>query len=206
MKAIVTGVAGFIGFSTTKELLRQGFQVIGLDNLNDYYAPQLKNARLRMIGNNPGFRFIKADISNEMELNNAVGKEQNVDVIVHLAAQAGVRYSIENPSAYVNANVEGTVRIFEQALKFSRCPPVVYASSSSVYGANRKVPFSQSDRVDHPVSVYAATKRAGELLAYSYAHVHKLKTTGLRFFPFINRGEDPIWHLGFLPMLFFQGA
>lgn len=182
MKAIVTGVAGFIGFSTTKELLKRGFQVIGLDNLNDYYSADLKKARLAEIKDVPSFRFIKADISDEKQLANAIGGEKQVDVIVHLAAQAGVRYSIENPSAYVNANVEGEVRIFEQALKFSPVPPVVYASSSSVYGANTKVPFSEEDRVDHPVSVYAATKRAGELLAYSYAHVHQLKTTGLRFF------------------------
>lgn len=182
MKAIVTGVAGFIGFATTKELLARGFQVIGLDNLNDYYSVSLKKARLAEISNVASFRFIKADISSAKELADAIGNEKNIDVIVHLAAQAGVRYSIENPSAYVNANVEGAVRIFEQALKFASPPPIVYASSSSVYGANAKVPFSEDDRVDQPVSVYAATKRAGELLAYSYAHVHKLKMTGLRFF------------------------
>lgn len=182
MKAIVTGAAGFIGFSISKELLRQGYEVIGLDNLNNYYAVELKKARLAKLKNNTSFRFFKADISNEKELSGAVGQEKNVDVIVHMAAQAGVRYSIENPSAYVSANVEGMVRVFEQALKLASRPPVVYASSSSVYGANKKVPFSEEDRVDDPVSVYAATKRAGELLARSYAHVHKLKTTGLRFF------------------------
>lgn len=182
MKAIVTGVAGFIGFSISRELLRQGYEVIGLDNLNNYYAVELKKARLEKIKNNSSFRFFKADISNERELREAVGHEKDVDVIVHMAAQAGVRYSIENPSAYVTANVEGMVRIFEQALNLPSRPPVVYASSSSVYGANKKVPFSEEDRVDDPVSVYAATKRAGELLARSYSHVHKLKTAGLRFF------------------------
>lgn len=182
MKAIVTGAAGFIGFATTKELLRQGFEVVGVDNLNAYYSVELKKARLKNIGDNASFRFVKADIANKEQVEQAVGNEKNVDVIVHLAAQAGVRYSIENPSAYVSANVEGEVRIFEQALKFESCPPVVYASSSSVYGANKKIPFSEEDRVDDPVSVYAATKRAGELLARSYAHVHKLKTSGLRFF------------------------
>lgn len=182
MKAIVTGVAGFIGFSISKELLRQGYEVIGLDNLNNYYAVELKKARLEKIKDNSSFRFFKADISNERELHEAVGHEKDVDVIVHMAAQAGVRYSIENPSAYVTANVEGMVRIFEQALNLTSRPPVVYASSSSVYGANKKVPFSEEDRVDDPVSVYAATKRAGELLARSYSHVHKLKTAGLRFF------------------------
>lgn len=182
MKAIVTGVAGFIGFSISRELLRQGYEVIGLDNLNNYYAVELKKARLEKIKNNSSFRFFKADISNERELREAVGHEKDVDVIVHMAAQAGVRYSIENPSAYVTANVEGMVRIFEQALNLPSRPPVVYASSSSVYGANKKVPFSEEDHVDDPVSVYAATKRAGELLARSYSHVHKLKTAGLRFF------------------------
>lgn len=182
MKAIVTGAAGFIGFATTKELLRQGFEVVGVDNLNDYYSVELKKARLKNIGDDSAFRFVKADIANKEQVERALGHEKNVDVIVHLAAQAGVRYSIENPSAYVNANVEGEVRIFEQALKFDSRPPVVYASSSSVYGANKKVPFSEDDRVDDPVSVYAATKRAGELLARSYHHVHKLKTSGLRFF------------------------
>lgn len=182
MKAIVTGAAGFVGFYTTKALLKQGWSVIGIDNLNDYYSVKLKQARLQQIGNTPSFRFIKADIADHYELNDAVGKEKDVDVIVHLAAQAGVRYSIENPSAYVKANVEGQVRIFEQALQFASRPPVVYASSSSVYGTNTKVPFSEEDRVDKPVSVYAATKRSGELLAHSYAHVHGLKTTGLRFF------------------------
>lgn len=182
MKAIVTGAAGFIGFATTKELLRQGFEVVGVDNLNDYYSVELKKARLKNISDDSTFRFVKADIANKEQVERAFCHEKNVDVIVHLAAQAGVRYSIENPSAYVNANVEGEVRIFEQALKFDSRPPVVYASSSSVYGANKKVPFSEDDRVDDPVSVYAATKRAGELLARSYHHVHKLKTSGLRFF------------------------
>ena len=182
MKAIVTGAAGFIGFATTKELLRQGFEVVGVDNLNDYYSVELKKARLKNISEDSSFRFVKADIANKEQVERALDQEKNVDVIVHLAAQAGVRYSIENPSAYVSANVEGEVRIFEQALKFDSRPPVVYASSSSVYGANKKVPFSEDDRVDDPVSVYAATKRAGELLARSYHHVHKLKTSGLRFF------------------------
>lgn len=182
MKAIVTGAAGFIGFHTTKALLQQGWTVIGLDNLNDYYSVALKNARLQQLLNHDSFRFLKVDIADKKQLEDAVGHEKNVDVIVHLAAQAGVRYSIENPSAYVSSNVEGQVRILEQALRYSNKPPVVYASSSSVYGANTKVPFSEDDRVDNPVSVYAATKRSGELLAHSYAHVHGLKTSGLRFF------------------------
>jgi UDP-glucuronate 4-epimerase len=182
MKAIVTGAAGFIGFHTAKALLDQGWDVIGIDNLNPYYPVALKETRLAALQNRPGFRFAEGDISEPQALQAAIGGDTDADVIVHLAAQAGVRYSIENPSAYISANVQGQVTVFEQALKLPKRPPVVYASSSSVYGANDKTPFSESDAVDRPVSVYAATKRAGELLAHSYAQVHKLPSTGLRFF------------------------
>ncbi|WP_343313798.1 NAD-dependent epimerase/dehydratase family protein [Brucella sp. BE17] len=182
MKAIVTGVAGFIGFHTTRRLLDAGWQVIGIDNLNDYYPVELKEARLQQLRHRDGFRFGKADIADPQALATAIGADSDADVIVHLAAQAGVRYSIENPLAYVSSNVMGQVTVFETALKLPKRPPVVYASSSSVYGANEKIPFSESDAVDHPVSVYAATKRSGELLALSYRHVHGLASTGLRFF------------------------
>lgn len=182
MKAIVTGAAGFIGYHTTERLLDAGWQVIGIDNLNDYYQPQLKEARLAKLRARQGFRFAKADIADGLALNTAIGDDRDADVIVHLAAQAGVRYSIENPAVYISANVMGQVNIFETALKLEKRPPVVYASSSSVYGANEKIPFSESDAVDYPVSVYAATKRSGELLAFSYRHVHGLASTGLRFF------------------------
>ncbi len=182
MKAIVTGTAGFIGYHTAERLLDAGWQVIGIDNLNDYYQVQLKEARLTKLRAHEGFRFAKADIADASALNMAIGDDRDVDVIVHLAAQAGVRYSIENPAAYVSANVMGQVNIFETALRLEKRPPVVYASSSSVYCANEKIPFSESDAVDHPVSIYAATKRSGELLAFSYRHVHGLVSSGLRFF------------------------
>lgn len=182
MKAIVTGAAGFIGFHTAARLLDEGWQVIGIDNLNDYYQLDLKETRLAKLNARDSFRFARADVSDAEAFNAAIGADRDVDVIVHLAAQAGVRYSIENPAAYVSANVMGQVSVFETALKLEKRPPVVYASSSSVYGANEKIPFSESDAVDHPVSVYAATKRSGELLAVSYKHVHGLHSTGLRFF------------------------
>ncbi|KXF78348.1 protein CapI [Paramesorhizobium deserti] len=182
MKAIVTGAAGFIGFHTARQLLREGWQVVGIDDLNAYYPVALKETRLSVLEGQEDFRFARADISDPAALKAAIGADDDADIIVHLAAQAGVRYSIENPSAYVSANVQGQVTVFEQALTMPKRPPVVYASSSSVYGANEKMPFSESDAVDRPVSVYAATKRAGELLAHSYGQVHGLPSTGLRFF------------------------
>ncbi|MBB2970055.1 SDR family NAD(P)-dependent oxidoreductase [Mesorhizobium sp. RMAD-H1] len=182
MKAIVTGAAGFIGFHTARRLLREGWQVVGIDDLNAYYPVELKETRLSALQGQTNFRFARADIADAAALKAAIGADADADIIVHLAAQAGVRYSIENPSAYVSANVQGQVTVFEQALTMPKRPPVVYASSSSVYGANERMPFSESDAVDRPVSVYAATKRAGELLAHSYAQVHGLPSTGLRFF------------------------
>lgn len=182
MKAILTGAAGFIGFHTASRLLQNGWQVVGIDNLNPYYAVSLKEDRLAYLKNHADFRFIKADISDAAMINKALAADLDVDVIIHLAAQAGVRYSIENPASYVNANVQGQVTMFELACKTAKKVPVVYASSSSVYGANTKIPFSENDAVDHPVSVYAASKRAGELLAGSYRYVHKIKSAGLRFF------------------------
>ncbi|MGH7004816.1 MAG: SDR family NAD(P)-dependent oxidoreductase [Alphaproteobacteria bacterium] len=182
MKAIVTGAAGFIGFHVARHLAAEGFDVLGIDNLNDYYPVALKESRLSALQGRPGSRFAKADIADPAELAAAVAGDLDADVIVHLAAQAGVRYSVENPAAYVDTNVQGQVTVFEQARGMPKRPPVVYASSSSVYGANRKVPFAESDPVDQPVSIYAATKRAGELIAHSYGQVHKVHSTGLRFF------------------------
>lgn len=182
MKAIVTGAAGFIGFHTARRLLDAGWQVIGIDNVNSYYQTELKDSRLAILHGKPGFRFVKADISDASALQSAIAGDDDADVIVHLAAQAGVRYSIENPQVYIASNVMGQVNIFEQSLRMGKRPPIVYASSSSVYGANEKVPFSEADAVDHPVSIYAATKRSGELLAFSYRHIHGLASTGLRFF------------------------
>ena len=182
MKAIVTGAAGFIGFHVAKRLLDDGWHVIGIDNMNGYYNPQLKQDRLNSLPVHDNFRFAKADIAAPDQLAAAIGDDVDADIIIHLAAQAGVRYSIENPFSYVHSNVTGQVAIFEQALKMKQKIPVVYASSSSVYGGNRKIPFSESDRVDEPVSVYASTKRMAELLAHSYRHIHNLRSTGLRFF------------------------
>lgn len=182
MKAIVTGAAGFIGFHVARRLATEGVEIVAIDNVNDYYPVALKETRLSALDGHAGIRFVRANIANAGELAAAIGEDTDADVIIHLAAQAGVRYSVENPAAYVDANVHGQVTVFEQALRMSKRPPIVYASSSSVYGTNSKVPFSESDPVDNPVSVYAATKRSGELLAHSYRHVHKIASTGLRFF------------------------
>lgn len=182
MKAIVTGAAGFIGFHVAKRLASEGFEILALDNLNDYYPVALKEARLSVLQGQSNSRFVQANIANPRDLAEAIADDLDVDIIVHLAAQAGVRYSVENPAAYVDANVQGQVTVFEQARTMPKRPPIVYASSSSVYGANKKIPFAEGDPVDWPVSVYAATKRSAELLAHSYKHVHKVASTGLRFF------------------------
>lgn len=182
MKAIITGAAGFIGFHAAMRLLHDGWQVIGVDNLNSYYDVSLKEARLACLEDKGGFRFARADIADAAALQAAIGRDMDADIIIHLAAQAGVRYSAENPFCYVSSNITGMVTVFEQALQMPARPPVIYASSSSVYGDNSTLPFAETDRVDQPVSVYAATKRAGELLAFSYSRVHGLRNTGLRFF------------------------
>ncbi|MGO4836721.1 NAD-dependent epimerase/dehydratase family protein, partial [Rhizobiaceae sp. 2RAB30] len=184
MKVLLTGAAGFIGYHTARLLLERGDSVVGLDNVNDYYAVGLKQARLAALEPFPAFQFAQADIADPAAL--AAHAEGGFDVIIHLAAQAGVRYSVENPYAYVHSNVTGQVAIFELAAKLGGLP-VVYASSSSVYGANEKVPFSERDRTDHPVSVYAATKRAGELLAQAYKETRGITATGLRFFTVYGR-------------------
>ncbi len=183
MAIIVTGAAGFIGFHTTQALLARGEKVIGIDNLNDYYDVRLKEARLAQLSGNPGFAFAKLSVEDQAAIPE-LGERQGADVtgIIHLAAQAGVRYSLENPCAYVDANVMGQVVMLEMARRLPRLRNFVYASSSSVYGANTKLPFSVEDRVDRPVSIYAATKRACELMAHSYSHLYAMPTTGLRFF------------------------
>lgn len=188
MHVLVTGAAGFIGYHTARRYLERGDTVVGLDNLNSYYDVGLKKARLAALEQFDGFGFVEGDIANPQDLTRA-GGDKPFDLIVHLAAQAGVRYSVENPFAYVHSNVTGQVAIFEFAA--ARGLPVVYASSSSVYGANEKAPFSESDRVDHPVSVYAATKRAGELLARAYAETRGIASTGLRFFTVYGRYGRP---------------
>jgi UDP-glucuronate 4-epimerase len=177
---IVTGCAGFIGFHLTSRLLRDGHEVSGLDSLNDYYEPALKRARLALLERQPGFSFLHADVSDRDAVQRLVG-EARPEGVVHLAAQVGVRYSVENPRAYTDSNLVGFGNVLEVCAA-AGVKHLVYASSSSVYGANRKVPFSEDDPVDHPVSYYAATKKANELQAHAFSHLHRLPTSGLRFF------------------------
>lgn len=179
-KALVTGVAGFIGFHLTKRLLEDGHQVIGVDILNDYYDVRLKKDRLEQLHSFPGFTFYKLDISELSQLE-PVFQDNSPEVVVNLAAQAGVRYSLENPHAYVSSNLVGFVNILE-CCRHHQVKHLVFASSSSVYGANTTMPFSVHHNVDHPVSLYAATKKSNELMAHSYAHLYDLPCTGLRFF------------------------
>ena len=180
MKVLVTGAAGFIGSTLTHALLDRGDEVIGIDNLNDYYDVRLKQARLDRLLPRKGFEFEKLDIVERKPMSElfAAGR---FDAVMHLAAQAGVRYSIENPSAYIDANLVGFTHVLE-GCRHSRVGHLVFASSSSVYGANTRLPFSEHDNVDHPVSLYAATKKANELMAHSYASLYGLSCTGLRFF------------------------
>lgn len=177
---IVTGVAGFIGMHVTKKLLDRGETVVGIDNINDYYDTRLKFNRLKEIENHPDFSFIKGDIADADFVLDTFKKHQPSKVI-NLAAQAGVRYSLENPSAYIQSNIVGFANILE-GCRQQKVDHLVYASSSSVYGANKKVPFSEEDNVDHPVSLYAATKKSNELMAHTYSHLYGIPTTGLRYF------------------------
>ncbi|MFU2511061.1 NAD-dependent epimerase [Pseudoalteromonas sp. ASV78] len=180
MKYLVTGAAGFIGAATCQKLLAANHTVVGIDNLNDYYDVNLKFARLAQFENHNDFTFIKMDIADR-SLMTALFKEEQFDRVIHLAAQAGVRYSIENPDAYADSNLVGHLNVLE-GCRHNKVKHLVYASSSSVYGLNEKTPFETTDSVDHPVSFYAATKKANELMAHSYSHLYNLPTTGLRFF------------------------
>lgn len=179
-KILVTGCAGFIGFHLSKRLLSDGYSVIGLDNLNDYYDVNLKKARLDQLKTDENFSFTCASLENQTIVNQLFS-EHKPSVVVNLAAQAGVRYSIENPHAYIQSNIVGFMNILE-ACRHNNVEHLLYASSSSVYGANTQIPFSVDDRVDHPISLYAATKKANELIAHTYSHLYGLPTTGLRFF------------------------
>jgi UDP-glucuronate 4-epimerase len=177
---LVTGVAGFIGFHVAMRFLESGSRVVGLDSLNSYYDVTLKNARLDLLRQNPSFQFVKLDLCDQAGVAKLF-RDVPLDRVIHLAAQAGVRYSLENPSIYVESNVQGTLSILE-GCRAAKIPHLVYASSSSVYGSNTCQPFSVHDPVDHPLSLYAATKKANEMMAHAYAHLFQLPTTGLRFF------------------------
>ena len=180
MQILVTGVAGFIGMHVARQLLARGDRVLGIDNLNGYYDPALKQARLAELAEQPGFSFERVDISDAAAVTKLFA-QNSFDRVVHLAAQAGVRHSITHPHDYAQANLLGFLNIME-GCRASRIGHLVYASSSSVYGGNRKMPFAEDDAVDHPVSLYAASKKANELMAHSYSHLYRLPTTGLRFF------------------------
>jgi UDP-glucuronate 4-epimerase len=180
MKILLTGAAGFIGSHVAHRLLGRGDTVVGLDNLNAYYDPQLKRDRLQPLTERPGFSFVQMDVEDRAGMP-ALFERERFDRVVHLAAQAGVRYSIDHPLSYGQSNLVGFLNMLE-ACRQARIGHLVYASSSSVYGSNSKLPFSEDDRVDTPVSLYAATKRANELMAHSYSHLYALPTTGLRFF------------------------
>jgi len=211
-KILVTGAAGFIGHALCKKLLEQGYAVYGLDNINDYYTVDLKYARLADIGISRGdaeewdlpatssfydnFHFVRMNVEDRDKLP-ALFKEVNFDAVIHLAAQAGVRYSLENPMAYVDSNLVGFVNVLE-CCRHNSIQHLVYASSSSVYGENEKVPFAEEDRVDYPVSLYAATKKANELMAHTYSHLYQLPTSGLRFFTVYGPWGRP----DMAPMLF----
>ena len=177
---LITGAAGFIGFHLSRLCLDRGHAVVGLDNLNDYYDVRIKEARLAELRKSPGFVFVKGDLADAKAVN-AVFMEHKPRYVVNLAAQAGVRYSLENPRAYIDANIVGFLNILE-ACRAYPVAHLAYASSSSVYGANRRMPFSVHDNVDHPLSLYAASKKANELMAHTYSHLFRIPTTGLRFF------------------------
>jgi UDP-glucuronate 4-epimerase len=177
---LVTGAAGFIGFHVARQLLAEGRSVVGLDNLNSYYDPALKQARLSLLANERRFSFVQADLADRERMA-ALFARHRFSEVVHLAAQAGVRYSIEHPQSYADSNLQGFLNVLE-GCRNNGCRHLVYASSSSVYGANTKLPFSVQDRTDHPVSFYAATKKANEVMAQSYSHLYRLPVTALRFF------------------------
>src|ERR1700753_980644 len=177
---LVTGAAGFIGFHVAQRLLSLGHEVVGFDNVKSYYDPALKEARIDILKRQPKFSFVKADLADR-EATRALFAKHRFPVVIHLAAQAGVRYSLENPHAYADANIEGFLNVLEGCRHYG-CGHLLLSSSSSVYGANTKLPFSVQDNVDHPISLYAASKKANELMAHAYSHLYRIPATGLRFF------------------------
>ena len=200
-KVLVTGAAGFIGYYVSQRLLNDDYEVIGLDNLNDYYDVNLKKTRLNLLKENEGFSFYQIDISDKEKLERLF-KMQSLSYVIHLAAQAGVRYSIDNPDAYIQSNIIGTYNILEMCRHYP-VKHLVYASSSSVYGANKKVPFEETDFVDNPVSLYAVTKKSNELMAHTYSHLYKISSTGLRFFTVYGpMGRPDMAYFGFTEKYF----
>ena len=187
MKTLITGAVGFIGMNCTLRLLDRGDEVVGIDNLNDYYDVSLKQARLAMLEPHAKFSFHKIDISDCDAVADLFALHKP-DRVIHLAAQAGVRYSLTNPHAYIDANLQGFMNILE-GCRHHQIGHLVYASSSSVYGGNETMPFSEHDNIDHPLSLYAATKKANELMAHTYSHLYNLPTTGLRFFTVYEIGR-----------------
>ncbi|MGC6441075.1 MAG: GDP-mannose 4,6-dehydratase, partial [Rubripirellula sp.] len=177
---LITGTAGFIGFHLAKRLLERGEEVVGFDNVNDYYSVSLKRDRLSELKDYEGFKFIEGDLANQLDVD-TVFRSYDFERVVHLAAQAGVRYSLTNPRAYTESNITGFINILE-ACRHAKTPHLTYASSSSVYGGGTSMPFATSQSVDHPLSLYAATKKSNELMAHTYSHLYGLPTTGLRFF------------------------
>ena len=180
MKILITGSAGFIGFHISKLFLQKGHSVIGVDNLNRYYDIKLKKARNKILLNYKKYNFKKININSTQKIS-SIFKKNKFDLVIHLAAQAGVRYSLENPASYIQSNIVGFANIIELSRKFD-VKNFIYASSSSVYGGNHKIPFAEKDPVDHPISLYAATKRSNELIAHSYSHLYSMPSTGIRFF------------------------
>ena len=205
MAIVVTGAAGFIGYHVCETLLERGERVIGIDSLNDYYDPALKQARLARLRGRNAFSFEKIDVSDREALPALFESQPEIDGVVHLAAQAGVRYSLENPYAYIDANVMGQIVIMEACRRLPGLKHLVYASSSSVYGGNTELPFSIDDRVDNPISLYAATKRAGELMATCYANLYDLPMTGLRFFTVYGPWGRPDMSAYIFTRAIFQG-
>ncbi|MCD4827124.1 MAG: GDP-mannose 4,6-dehydratase [Acholeplasmataceae bacterium] len=198
---LVTGAAGFIGYYLSKRLLIEGYNVVGVDNLNDYYDVNLKYTRLELLNESSNFKFHKIDISDKLALEN-IFKTYKIDYVINLAAQAGVRYSIENPDVYIQSNIIGTYNILEMCRHY-HIKHLVYASSSSVYGANKKVPYEETDFVDHPVSLYAATKKSNELMAHTYSHLYDIPSTGLRFFTVYGPlGRPDMAYFGFTDKYF----
>ncbi len=203
-KILVTGAAGFIGYHTSARLLARGDEVVGLDNVNDYYDPTLKEARLARLAAHAGFRMLRMDLADRPGIER-VFREEGFERVIHLAAQAGVRYSLTNPHAYIDSNVVGFLHVLE-GCRHHGVQHLTYASSSSVYGANTAMPFSEHQNVDHPVSLYAATKKANELMAHTYSHLYGLPTTGLRFFTVYGPWYRPDMALFRFTKAIFDGA